>query len=692
MHSSAMTARTAAAVVGLGLCILPSESRAQAQQPPTPRFDVVGFIQEATVEPAPGSALPADPLLLGGTLTVNGIRMIVPNNTLVQMPAATFTWAQLFDPAVSAPVPGGTPWQTAGEMGLALKDSPRAFPSFQVHAIGNVLTDPGTGELRYIVGLILPIQQQPLTGAGAINHIDYATGRFRVGGRPGDPTSGTLVEINDPVGRFGLAHSPDPRFSADTANATVHASTGYPMGIPRVAPPALDPLCPLGNRPLNGDARFPTNTFQALGVPLKGFDMLRPANGVYPDARQQAPLMVGDWVAYQGTLYKLDPAGLNTAANMYVSAHSVEASVAIYTAPGVPPCYVTVTEMVLGVGGPEIAGIEQEAITPLIVQGMTTDPTTIMEIFAIDVNPVSGVETLRLLATADPGAQPVRGHFDVDFLGGRFLPPTRELLVRSRTGVVTTVANGLGAGQYRLPHFEFVFPANLQPIDPLLPANFQDFPFLAQGSGPLGGTGPLVGQLDPWPGEVLPGRVTAIGAVPAVDAGPDITVRSVARVNLAGTVTLDPGSAGVRYSWVQTGGEGVAVSGLDTPTATFSAPNVFVGAPDKVLTFRLTATDAFGSHSDSVTVTVTARSDDVVISSATWSAAGGSLSVSASSTVPTAVLTALVVMPDSSVRRMGVMNAAGGVYTLNATLLTTPYRVVVRSDLGGAARQEVTLQ
>ncbi len=36
--------------------------------------------------------------------------------------------------------------------------------------------------------------------------------------------------------------------------------------------------------------------------------------------------------------------------------------------------------------------------------------------------------------------------------------------------------------------------------NPILPANFQDIPFLAQGCGPLGGTGPIVGRLDPWPG------------------------------------------------------------------------------------------------------------------------------------------------------------------------------------------------
>ena len=48
---------------------------------------------------------------------------------------------------------------------------------------GNITTDPATGAQKYIVGLIVPIEQQVLNGgAGLINYIDYATGRFRVGG------------------------------------------------------------------------------------------------------------------------------------------------------------------------------------------------------------------------------------------------------------------------------------------------------------------------------------------------------------------------------------------------------------------------------------------------------------------------------------------------------------------------------
>jgi hypothetical protein len=62
------------------------------------------------------------------------------------------------------------------------------------------------------------------------------------------------------------------------------------------------------------------------------------------------------------------------------------------------------------------------------------------------------------------------------------------------------VANGLTAGQYRLPCFDYIGAEGTVMGNPIVPFNFQDIPFLAQGCGPLNGTGPIVGRLDPWPG------------------------------------------------------------------------------------------------------------------------------------------------------------------------------------------------
>ncbi len=71
---------------------------ATAQLPLTPvgaQFDITGFIQKATLD-APGD------VLAGGTVQVNGHTIIVPRNTIFQMPAFALTWQQLFDLAPAA--------------------------------------------------------------------------------------------------------------------------------------------------------------------------------------------------------------------------------------------------------------------------------------------------------------------------------------------------------------------------------------------------------------------------------------------------------------------------------------------------------------------------------------------------------------------------------------------------------------
>src|SRR3954452_24220513 len=125
---------------------------------------------------------------------------------------------------------------------LALKDS--AFPSFEVRVVGNIVAG------KHMAGLMFASQQAANTGSGTISKIDYATGDIRID--TGDPANPAVVQINDPNGRFGRAQSPDPRFSVDDQNPTIHAGTGYPMCVPRTDPTKVggdDALCPQRNRP-----------------------------------------------------------------------------------------------------------------------------------------------------------------------------------------------------------------------------------------------------------------------------------------------------------------------------------------------------------------------------------------------------------------------------------------------------------
>lgn len=691
-----------------------------AATPPTPRFDIVGFIQEATLDTTGAICTPDnDPAtgqpsarLRGGTMMVNGQKLIIPCNTVLQLPAATMMWADLFDPDVSAPIGtaiGTAPVQSADQTGLALADNPMYFPSFDVRVQGNIVNG------QYIAGLIAPISQQGANASsGLISYIDYTTGAFRVGGVPNDPDcaadikasacSGALVQINDPVGRWGLPHSPDPRFSGDYENSTVTATTGIPVCIPRVAPPEIDPECPLKNRPVNGSS-FGSDQFLASGAPLRIFTMPTPAQAdadpALPDPRKQVPMMVGDQVDYAGTLYKIDPAGPNTAANTYISAHTLNDHLGIFTAPGVPPAYVNVEEFLIGTNGAAIQGINQEATSQMTVVGYTTDPTRPVDIYAQDINACTGEESLRLLATTDPSTQVIKGLFVHQVLGGEFMPPTRNYVMKSQTqqidpetgqAVKLVVANGIVAGQFLLPNFEFIFPENHTIGDPLLPFNFQDMPFLAQGSGPVDGfgtTSSTISQLDPWPGSTAPAKASCVtdGAAPIANAGADITATTGDQVTLKGAVTQDSNSVLALTQWTQTGGTPVNIINADQLAASFtpSAAGAF--------TFRLSVTDQFGSSTDDVAVTVAPAGDTVAVSTATWQSTRGTVTklvVEATTNDPTATLSLTETGMNGTVYDWGI----GRVTSTTATMKTFSWRklkgipqpagLTVKSSKGGA--------
>jgi len=540
----------------LGL-VWASGALAQTALPaPNAGFDITGFIQSATLNPSPRPGV--DAAMRGGLMTVNGKQITVPDNTRVQFPASTWTWPQLFDPTAwppfygpnVSPVPISKPLPPVGSTGLALNDPlVNHFPSYEVHVVGNIITDEVAGTQTYVAGLIVPVAQQGLNSQGGyINFIDYAAGRFWIGGTMGKAI-GTLVEINDPVGRYGKLHSPDQRFQADTSNPTIIAATGYPVCIPRVSP-AIDPDCPTTNRPPNGGP-FGTDPFLAAGAPLKFFTMPAVPQVVAgsPDPRQMAPLMLGDWVDVSGTLFKIDPLGPDTPANQYLSVHTLTAHLGIKTTPGTQPAYIAVEVLLFGVGdgnpnvpGPTVAGIAQETSTRVELVAFTTDADANQvgneclappapglpgaTILGINVDRVTGVETEVQFPNASTALNPTELCMD-DPIRGRIRlqlsknpkPPVlgqsnaagpgkfyREYVVRM-TGPgrgalqlpnTATGLPGLIAGQYRLPIFEYIFGEGTLFGEPVPPFNFSDFGFLFRGEG-LGPGGVIVGPLKPFP-------------------------------------------------------------------------------------------------------------------------------------------------------------------------------------------------
>lgn len=569
------------------------------------QFNIIGYIQSAVVDPTvcPGwtSGL-LDHRLYGGKVTVNGIEVIIPCNTILQMPATTLTWAELFDPLLA---PVGTVADTSG---LALADKVMTpgstvpalpgslpLPAYEIHIQGNIVKDSTTGDAKHIAGLVFISQQSLNMGQGYIKSIDYATGELcvsaglpangllgQIGASPACLVPDARVRINDGIGRFGLKHGGpgclnlpladrcdveeshyDPRFSADTDNPTIHASTGFPMCIPRAYPFGAagdtDALCPQQNRPKQAGGVKCTNLPAANGIVFPAFPAqtdgychsfvmdalstnsvpppgpcgtIADANGgittiactTRPD--RQAPFEVGDYIDYSGTLLidsnvvTSNPVAVSP---YYMSAHTINAHVGIYTYPGSKPVYVMLDGLLAGTNALPLQNIPQEVTSRIRVEGFTTDPSSMVDIFAMDVDMQYGVVTERLLASVNPSGPPVIGRVRFQPAAGSFSPPTRNMRIVSRTlckyktqacfipqayldpkNPAGKYANGLVAGQYNAPNFGYIFPENLFLGDPVLPNNFQDLAFLACGSGPLttataGSNPPVVGPLDPAP-------------------------------------------------------------------------------------------------------------------------------------------------------------------------------------------------
>jgi hypothetical protein len=616
-------------------------AQAQLPIPPSTAFDITGFLQSA--------ALTGAGPLGGGTIVVNNHVVTVPANTIVILPANALTYQEMF---AKAPPP-----YTGTATGMALSDIPTPMTTYEWQVIGNRVAD------TYIAGLIYISQQGLNQGAGYINFIDYNLGELRVGGLFGSNTTGTRVRLNDPVGRYGRATtSPDVRLTVDPDNPTIMAGTGYPMCLPRTAPAGLgasaDALCPEENRPIVGvnpdgsvsyAPSFTTNNLTNLAFPV--------FPGVFPDSTKQAPLEVGDYVTYAGTLVQdcaACPGGGSTAgpwplagtAATWISAHTIVNNTAIYTFHGSNPAYVETDVFILGTGGLTVLGVGEAAIRTRF-EGMTTDvdpsqaTQRIIHLYGIDLDS-AGNATDRDWGTigVDPGPPlgAVKGRWRfrppcapfgtvvtkpdkqcVMNQAGTFLPATREMRAvieglqsqnPANPGAVTS-ANGLFYGQYHAPIMEYIFPENI-PGSPIVENNFNAMPFLACGGYSSSGidippTAPVLapGPLNPWPSNVAPNTSACAGFVnPPTAVVATATPSSV--ISGTGTVvTLSAtasGTAPLSFTWAQNAADVPQV--VLTPagnSATFTTPVV---AANTTLNFTVTVSNAAGSVSAPVSVAV----------------------------------------------------------------------------------------
>jgi hypothetical protein len=603
--------------------------------PVTP-FLISGYIENFKLLPPP----PGTPIqLTGATMTVNGQDVVIPANTIVEFPASQLTPYDIFHMAPSAKLAANL---ANNESGLALNDINRPLTAFEATLIGNIVNG------KYIAGLTNIAQEFLQVHQGYVTNIDYATGDFCVTkNNPSGPLSNrgggciageTRVKLNDPLGRYGKQRTEgdqDPRLVVDDGNPTVFSATAYPMCIPRVAPPAVDPVCPISNRPIDpvtkrAMTRFIMDTVDrppvipgaaplagATDIPSCRKGLILGVLGRDCDSRQQAPFMLGDFLSITSS-FGQDGSPFN--GGRYLSAWGVQALVGISTKPcgiyGINPI-ADPTGAVAGTGLPNskcnplvdisymdwetgLVGTKGTSGPPAILEGalvetsdrlhmggMTTDPTRLIEIYAIDTASnlrwITDVTPLRVpygryeifvqkdivahlpIATTGGPIPIVDNHLGVDFgaprqlyvhmsnaqeiftrshnvkpvpgvCGGLIFPgcpplngapfPTADQLINPTTGKVYVIANGLVPSQYSAPSVQYFFPETVQIGDPQTPANFECLDFVVKGwqiSTPALGSIGVTGT-----GQLNPwpgGELGGAVAPPATDAGIACTPR-----------------------------------------------------------------------------------------------------------------------------------------------------------------------
>ena len=81
---------------------------------------------------------------------------------------------------------------------------------------------------------------------------------------------------------------------------------------------------------------------------------------------------------------------MHDASGDYISAHTIEANVGIYTQPGTQPSYLAIGEFGVGTADPNataVSGVAQETQDRIFLESETTDVKTPVDIYLMDVDP-----------------------------------------------------------------------------------------------------------------------------------------------------------------------------------------------------------------------------------------------------------------------------------------------------------------
>ncbi|ORY09273.1 hypothetical protein BCR34DRAFT_602923 [Clohesyomyces aquaticus] len=464
---------------------------------PSP-FEIIGDINGMTLNPTVNTA-GTPPVARGGQLMVNGQAIVIPDNTLVTLPASIAAWSEFFTnpaaPPPALPLPGNITYTAV----------------VQGNRVGDL----------YIAGTVY-FQQVPLQSLGGfVTKIDLTTGHFWIGGKFSSATPATAgfggmeCVLNDPTGVYGRPYTANPLWGVDPENPCIRATTGYPMCIPRTV--ADDPRCPKKNRPIiNGKA--------ATQINFRDPNRVGGLLSNEPDSRAMAPIMVGDSVTVTGQQNGL-----------LFEVTGLIANAGFYTAPNSKPAYLAVEGVNVGVGSTS-ANVE---VGETRAVAFTTDPTTPVEFFFVDVNRCSGAETERSVVVTAPQRAGQIGRVIIRMGKTLIAPPTRNVRFRYTNGVATNLPllPGMTPGEYTQPIYDFIMPELTTFGANEVPFEFERMRFLADGEGPFELGNPLSapitpavrrGQLDPWPGLTKPALVPATCPPLARRAAPKVSKRRAA--------------------------------------------------------------------------------------------------------------------------------------------------------------------
>jgi hypothetical protein len=364
----------------------------------------------------------------GGTMVLGGQTVTLPRNLLIDLPANRLTLRQIFQHAPPACV-------AAKQSGLARTDTCR-IATKGAYATLNA-NHNGCG--KEIAGDVF-IVNGPEAVTAPVTFINYTDGYFRMGGTAGSDAGGTLVRINDPIGRntiqqgLGCLHgssncSPDIRFTNDSDNYTVSFKTGYPMCIPSRIVKAGHPTA--ANAAGLGDPLCPDTNRTAAIAP----------NFFVQDSRRFAPMKLGDTVTAMG--------GFVTVGGVtFLTAHTVTDLLGLSTRETADqPDYMVLERSQWGVAP------FPESHVRAVFSGFTTLPNSQLDIFALRVDArdneshpdpltstVGNPRTTNKLV-AGPGGK-FQIQLDIHLLAGAPVPPSISPCTHLANAGFNTCPNG----------------------------------------------------------------------------------------------------------------------------------------------------------------------------------------------------------------------------------------------------------